>query len=199
MKEEAETPLFAMSLIPYIILASSSPRRAELLRAAGIGFEIRKPTVDERRSPGEQPVDYVARLAREKTFAVTATRKEIVLGADTTVCVDGHVLEKPADADDARRMLGLLSGRDHQVLTGICLCVGGRTISDVVATTVRFLPMTPEDIEEYTLSGEPMDKAGAYGIQGLASKWVERIDGCYFNVVGLPVSRVWLHLRTLLG
>lgn len=178
-----------------IILASASPRRAELLRNAGIEFEVRVSNVPEIHVPGETAEAYVRRLAQAKAEAV-AQAGRIVLGADTTVCVDGSLLEKPADAEDAVRMLLRLSGRWHEVKTGICLIRDGETVSDCATTRVRFLEMSEEEIRGYAASGEPLDKAGAYGIQGLASKWIESIEGCYFNVVGLPVSLVWKHLRT---
>jgi septum formation protein len=180
-----------------LILASQSPRRAELLRNAGISFEVRPADVDERVRPGEEPVEYVKRLAREKALAVLATAPQgsVVLGADTTVVVDGESLGKPVDAADARGMLERLSGRRHQVTTGICLarCNAAGTAEATVAaevTEVEFAAMRAEEIAEYVASGEPMDKAGAYAIQGGASRWVVRIEGCYFNVVGLPVARV---------
>ncbi len=179
-----------------LVLASQSPRRAEILRQAGIPFLIRSAPVDETPRPEEKPEIYVRRLAEEKAMAVEAAPEEIVLGADTTVVVDGEMLAKPVDADDARRMLGALAGRRHEVLTGICLRRGTALIRDCAATQVWFGPMTPGEIEDYVASGEPMDKAGGYAIQGLASKFIERIDGCYFNVVGLPVALVYKHLRS---
>ena len=184
-----------------LILASQSPRRSELLTAAGIPFTVRVRPVREIRETDEPPDDYVRRLAWTKASASWADggqrRDEIVLGADTVVVLDQQVLEKPRDAEDARRMLMLLSGREHIVMTGICLTHADGTIVDNVSTTVRFLSLSAEEIDAYVASGEPMDKAGAYGIQGLASKFVESIDGCFFNVVGLPVSRVYRYLQTL--
>jgi septum formation protein len=178
----------------HLVLASQSPRRAEILRGAGIPFSVRPSAIDETPR-GESPIDYVKRLAEEKANAVTATPDEIVLAADTTVVVDGEILGKPADDADARRMLSLLAGRRHEVMTGICLRRGDRQISDVSVTEVWFADMSEDQIVAYVASGEPMDKAGGYAIQGLASKFVERIDGCYFNVVGLPVALVYSHLR----
>lgn len=178
-----------------LVLASQSPRRAEILRQAGIPFTVRSAQVDETPRPGERAEDYVRRLAEEKAVAVEAAPEEIVLGADTTVVVGGEMLGKPVDAADARRMLEALAGRRHEVLTGICLRWGTALTRDCAATTVWFGPMTGREIEDYVTSGEPMDKAGAYAIQGLASKFIERIDGCYFNVVGLPVALVYRHLR----
>jgi len=178
-----------------LVLASQSPRRAEILRQAGIPFTIRSVPVDETPQPGEKPERYVERLAEEKAVAVEAAPGEIVLGADTTVVVGGEMLGKPVDAVDARRMLEALAGRRHEVLTGICLRRGTALIRDCALTHVWFTPMTPREIDDYVASGEPMDKAGGYAIQGLASKFIERIDGCYFNVVGLPVALVYRHLR----
>ena len=176
-----------------IVLASGSPRRAEILANAGIAFERIVPRdVDETPAPGEEPRDYVMRLARQKAAAVEDPR--IVLGADTTVAIDGEILGKPADSADAARMLRLLSGRVHEVLTGICLRGGGEVV-DVASTRVWFAELSAAEIAAYASSGEPLDKAGAYGIQGLASKFVERIEGCYFNVMGLPVALVYRYLR----
>jgi septum formation protein len=178
-----------------LILASQSPRRAEILRLAGIPFTVRSASVDESPLEAERPGPYVRRLAHAKALAIDAAADEIVLAADTTVVAHGELLAKPIDAADARRMLGVLSGRRHEVLTGICLRRGDRVLTDHVSTAVWFAPLTPSEIDEYVASGEPMDKAGAYAIQGLASKFVERIDGCYFNVMGLPVALVYRHLR----
>ncbi len=183
-----------------LVLASQSPRRAELLRNAGIAFEVLPAHVPEEAMSGEPPRDYVVRLARAKALAVLAQRPDaLVLGADTTVVVDEHILEKPRDPDDAARMLRLLSGRAHQVMTGVCLAWvhrdTARSNARVEVTEVRFTRLADDAIAEYVRSGEPMDKAGAYAIQGMASRWVERISGCYFNVVGLPVPLVWRMLR----
>jgi septum formation protein len=183
-----------MHSYPPLVLASQSPRRAEILRQAGIPFTVRVSSVDETPLPGEKPEDYVARLAEWKAFAVAAAPGEVVLGADTTVVAGSEMLAKPADAADARRMLALLSGRRHEVMTGICLKRGAEAIRDYAVTEVWFARMTDGDIEEYVASGEPMDKAGAYAIQGLASKFIRKIDGCYFNVVGLPIELVYRHL-----
>jgi septum formation protein len=179
-----------------LVLASQSPRRAEILRQAGIPFVVRSVAVDETPVDGESAEAYVRRLAERKALAVEASPDEIVLGADTTVVVDGEILSKPADTADARRMIGRLAGRRHQVLTGICLKRGSRTVCDCVATQVWFTAMTEAEIDAYAASGEPMDKAGGYAIQGLASKYVARIDGCYFNVVGLPIALVYRHLTS---
>lgn len=180
-----------------LILASQSPRRQEILTNAGIPFILRVSGVEETRVAGELPADYVRRLARAKAEAVDCDPGDIVLGADTVVVVGDQVLEKPADEEDAQRMLRLLSGRDHRVLTGICLRRQEGIVVDLSETVVRFAPLSDEEIEGYVASGEPMDKAGAYAIQGLASRFVERIEGCYFNVVGLPISLVYRHLSSL--
>ena len=141
------------------------------------------------------PDDYVRRLAEWKARAVEAAPGETILAADTTVVVEGEMLAKPADAADAVRMLRLLAGRRHEVLTGICLKRGADLVVDRAVTEVWFTAMSEPEIAEYVASGEPMDKAGAYAIQGLASKYIEKIEGCYFNVVGLPVALVYRHLR----
>ena len=180
-----------------LVLASQSPRRSEILRQAGIPFTVRASPVDETPLPGEPPVDYVMRLAAQKAQAVSAAPGEWVLAADTTVVVGAEMLGKPVDADDARGMLRLLSGRRHEVITGICLRRGWESLCDHATTAVWFCQMSDREIEDYAASGEPMDKAGAYAIQGLASKFIERIEGCYFNVVGLPVALVYRHLKTL--
>jgi septum formation protein len=167
------------------------------LRLAGFSFTIRARPVEEVLGRGESPEDYVRRLAREKAEAAWEGPGEIVLGADTTVVVDGEVLEKPLDFNHARAMLRALSGRTHTVLTGICLRHAAGEIVDVASTLVRFIELTEEEIDAYVASGEPMGKAGAYAIQGLAAKFVDRIDGCYFNVMGLPVSLVYRHWKSL--
>jgi septum formation protein len=180
-----------------LILASQSPRRAELLRNAGLSFEVRPADVDESLRADEDPFQYVKRLAREKALAVleTAPAGAIVIGADTTVVVDGESLGKPLDEDDARRMLARLSGRAHQVTTGVCVAFRnkhGAVETELYAevTEVEFAAISAPEIAAYVASGEPMDKAGAYAIQGRASRWIPRIEGCYFNVVGLPVARL---------
>jgi septum formation protein len=180
-----------------LVLASKSPRRAELLAAAGIEFTVRAADVDETPLPSETPRDYVLRLAEVKARAVQAADDEIVLAADTTVVLDGEILGKPVDAADARRMLQALAGKRHEVMTAICLKTAGRVIPDIDTTAVWFGPMSEGEIDEYVASGEPMDKAGAYGIQGLASRYIDRIDGSYSNVVGLPVAMTWRRLRAI--
>ena len=180
-----------------LVLASQSPRRAEILRQAGIPFTVRVAPMDETPLSQEKPEDYVRRLAEAKARAVPAGPDEIVLGADTTVVIDDVVLGKPADEADARRMLTLLSGRRHEVLTGICLRRGEERILDHAVTAVWFAPMSAPEIDDYVASGEPMDKAGAYAVQGAASKFIPRIEGCYFNVVGLPIALVYRHYLKL--
>jgi septum formation protein len=180
-----------------LILASQSPRRQELLTAAGIPFEVRVSGVPEEVLPGENPRDHVRRLALEKASAVPRLPGEVVLGADTVVVVDGEILGKPKDAADGRRMLGLLAGRDHVVVTGVALLHSDGMEVDDCRTVVHFGPLSDAEIDAYLASGEPFDKAGAYAIQGLASKFIERIDGDYANVVGLPVAMVYRHLRHL--
>jgi septum formation protein len=186
-----------------LILASSSPRRREILQAAGIEFAIRPAELDETVLPGEDAPSYVRRLARAKAAAIAAGPGDMVLGADTVVVVDGEILGKPAGPEDACRMLRRLAGREHAVMTGICLrragAASGTLVEDVAVTWVRFVPLSEDEIVKYVESGEPLDKAGAYAIQGLASKFVDRIAGCYFNVVGLPVALVYKHLRQLGG
>lgn len=175
-----------------LVLASASPRRAELLRNAGIEFVVRPADIPEQRQDSEPPREYAMRLARDKARAVAKhERQAVVLGADTIVCLDEHVLEKPADSADAARMLRLLSGRTHQVTTAVCL-VGPEFEEAATETTeVVMTSLSEAEVQAYVATGEPMDKAGAYAIQGHASRWVTRIDGCYFNVVGLPVPLVY--------
>jgi septum formation protein len=184
-------------MVGMLVLASQSPRRSEILRQAGIDFVTRASNVDETVLDGETPEQYVRRLAEVKAMSIEAGPNDVVLGADTSVALDHHLLGKPEDARDAARMLSLLAGRRHEVITGICLKAGSRMVVDSAVTLVWFCHLTDSEIAEYVASGEPMDKAGAYAIQGLASKFVEKIDGCYFNVVGLPVSLVYRHLRAL--
>ena len=157
---------------------------------------VRTAEVDETPLEGERPEEYVQRLAWEKACAVAAEPGETVLGADTTVVLDGEMLGKPVDAADARRMLRLLSGRRHEVMTGIAILrYGGASVRTWAATSVWFAPLSELEIAAYVASGEPMDKAGAYAIQGLAAKYIEKLEGSYFNVVGLPVSVVYRHLN----
>jgi septum formation protein len=175
-----------------LILASASPRRAELLRAAGYAFDVAAADVDESPGDGESPPEYVRRLAAEKSAAIAAQAPAgaIVLGADTTVVVDDEILAKPRDDADARAMLRRLSGRRHDVMTGISLRRGAFEIGRVESTAVFFAPLTDDEIAWYVATGEGRDKAGAYAIQGYASRFIPRIEGSYSNVVGLPVACV---------
>lgn len=180
-----------------LILASSSPRRLELLRNAHIPFIAKAANIPEDIRLGEAPQEFSERLAFEKASIVKQSSSDaLVLGADTIVVVEEHVLGKPTNADDARRMLRLLSGRKHQVLTSVCLVGNDHRDVQTETTQVHFNEVTNEEIEKYIATGEPMDKAGAYGIQGIASRWIPRVEGCYFNVMGLPVSRVYRMLRS---
>lgn len=177
---------------PRLVLASGSPRRRELLEGLGLDFLVRPVDLDETPRPGEKPEPYVLRLAREKATA-RAEPGEIVLAADTVVALGDTLLGKPEDERDARRMLGELSGREHVVFTGVAVWVPGedRLESGVEQTRVRFAPLTAEEIAWYAASGEPMDRAGAYAIQGLGALLVESVSGNYSNVVGLPLPRVY--------
>jgi septum formation protein len=174
-----------------LILASTSPRRAEILSAVGWPFEMCAPNVDETRGAGEAPIPYVKRLARMKAAAVAAQKTEaLVLGADTVVVIEGEILGQPRDSDDARRMLGLLSGKWHEVLTGVALVRSGKSgcsIVDHETSRVRFGVISAAEIEWYVGTGEPSGKAGAYAVQGGAALFIEEIQGDYFNIVGLPV------------
>jgi septum formation protein len=177
-----------------LILASASPRRADLLREAGIDVEIQPADVNEDVEPGEGPEAYVRRVADAKGRTISQrTPGRFVLAADTAVVVDGQILGKPASHEDAAQMLRLLSGRSHLVITGVCLMKNGTPAveTEVETTVVEFAELTPAEIAWYVASGESMDKAGGYGIQGLASRFVTRIDGSYTNVVGLPMAVVY--------
>jgi septum formation protein len=179
-----------------LVLASASPRRQELLRNAGIAFEVQPAHIPEDPLPREAAKDCAERLAREKALAVARQRPhDCVLGADTVVVVDGQLLGKPSDRADAARMLRVLSGREHQVITGVCLVVNGQSSAASEATLVTVSEITDQEIADYVASGEPMDKAGAYAIQGVASRWIPRIEGDYSNVVGLPIALVWRMLQ----
>ncbi len=184
-----------------LILASASPRRAEILRDAGLDFSILSSAVDETPLPGESPNALVQRLADAKAdlVAARAVGPAVIVAADTIVVLDGNILGKPRSAEDARRMLEQLSGRTHQVVTGVTLL----RLPDVERrqfienTLVHVAPISDEEISRYLATGEPLDKAGAYGIQGYAGRFIPRIEGCYFNVVGLPLARVMSELREL--
>ena len=196
-----------------LVLASASPRRRELLTQAGFSFTIHPAHLPEDPLPGEAPIAYVTRLAREKAETVfrelTTPQSHsspdldppgntlIVLGADTTVTVDDLILAKPEDHADAARMLRQLSGRTHHVITGVAVVASQSTQVAAEVTAVRFLSLSDAEIESYVATGEPMDKAGAYAIQGRAARWIPRIQGCYFNVVGLPLALVTALLEPL--
>jgi septum formation protein len=184
-----------------IVLASASPRRQELLKNARIPFSVRPANLREVRRPNEDPRAFAERMAQEKANAVhESIPNGCILAADTVVVVDDLVLGKPDSAADAARMLRLLAGRQHKVITGVCLLGTGFKDVRSETTKVQFNPLTDDEIQQYVSTGEPMDKAGAYGIQGLASRWISKIEGDYFNVVGLPVALVWgmLHEHGLL-
>lgn len=181
---------------PQCVLASASPRRAELLRAAGFTFDVLPGTADEQVLAGETPLAYVQRVAAAKAATVVGrVGGRPVLAADTIVVVGTQILGKPVDGADAERMLRLLSGGTHEVLTAVTLVAGGRTRTEVERTTVEVAPLTDEEIRWYVASGESADKAGAYAIQGLASRFVVRLEGSYSNVVGLPIALVYRMLR----
>lgn len=186
-----------------LVLASASPRRAEILRHAGIGFEVRAALIDESPREGENPDHYVRRLALEKARSVADAAAEelpestIFVGADTTVVVDGETLGKPESDEDARRMLRRLSGREHEVHTGLALVrrpgAWERVVGEV--TRVTFAGLSEDEIGSYIATGEPFGKAGGYAVQGIAGRYATRIEGCYFNVVGLPLARMYSLLR----
>lgn len=187
--------------MPRLILASSSPRRSELLTNAGFTFEVIPSRASEEHDGTEPPAELVKRLALEKAREVAGRvsddKRAVVLGADTVVVLGGDILGKPASEDDARRMLALLSGREHEVTSGVALVQanGQRSVAETETTRVVFRKLTEEEIAAYVATGEPMDKAGAYAIQGHASRFVTRIEGSYFNVMGLPVALVDRLLR----
>ena len=186
-----------------LLLASSSPRRAEVLRNAGIEFEVRPADIDETRRPSEPASDYVQRLALEKaraaTSAETGAKDFIVIGADTVVVNRGEILLKPDSPDDARRMLRQLSGGVHEVHTGLAVIRMPQKIERVIeeVTSVHFASLSDAEIDAYIATGEPFDKAGAYGIQSLGGRYVTRVEGCYFNVMGMPLGRLWATLKEL--
>jgi septum formation protein len=193
-------------MFPYVILASASPRRRELLRFLDVQFEVRPSSIEERQSPGELGAQYVARLAREKAEAVARSLPQpppnaVVLGADTEVILDDCALGKPTSDDHAAEMLRRLSGRAHNCVSGVCLIplspLERQPLVEVVFTRVHFSAMSESDIAAYVASGEPRDKAGAYAIQGRAARFIERIEGCYYNVMGLPVAAVYNMLRRI--
>lgn len=185
-------------VVPSIVLASSSPRRAQLLAMLDLRFEIEPADIDERYTPGEEPAAHAERLAREKAIAVARQQQDsLVIGSDTVVVLDGEVLGKPRDAEEAIRMLLRLQGREHVVATGIAVAHRGEVRSDVEEVRVRFRAFDAERARAYVSTGEPMDKAGAYGIQGYGAALVERIEGDYFAVMGLPIARLMMLLEAL--
>lgn len=181
-----------MIKLPKLILASGSPRRAEILTSVGWGFTKQAADIDESLNDNESPENYVVRLAREKA-EVVAVRfpEEIVLGADTTVVIEGQIIGKPTDLDDSRRMLRLLSGKWHEVLTGVAIVKNGETNSAMQRTRVKFAELSEDEIEFLTLNGDPLDKAGAYAVQAQAALFIQGIEGDYWNVVGLPIRLVY--------
>ncbi len=180
-----------------LILASQSPRRKELMGLFHIPFAVRAADIDETMDPAGRPYDEVARVSRAKAEATPHGVDDVVVAADTIVVCDGRVLGKPADAQDAFRMLRLLSGREHQVMTGLCVQRGDRTLVCTQVTDIRFRELSDGEIEAYIRTGEPMDKAGAYGIQGGAALFAEHMSGDYYNVMGLPVCRLGMLLRQI--
>lgn len=174
-----------------LVLASKSPRRSEILKNAGIDFTVRVADADETIPEGTKPQDAVVFLAARKALAVERAEDETVLGADTVVALDDKILGKPKDREDAFNMLRSLSGRVHSVFTGVCAVGNGISLTFAEETKVEFYPLNDDEINEYLDTDEPYDKAGAYGIQGIASKFIRGIEGDYFNVVGLPVSSVY--------
>lgn len=184
-----------MSGVP-VVLASQSPRRRDLLTLVGIAHEVRPADIDESQFPGELPIPHAERLAREKALKVAASAGDhLVIAADTIVVLDGEVLGKPANRDEAIRTLGLLSGRTHTVHTAVAVAWRGRLVSAVESVEVTFRPLSADLIERYVETGEPMDKAGAYGIQGRAATFIEEIRGSHSGIVGLPLCETALLLR----
>lgn len=174
-----------------VVLASASPRRRDLLNLIGIAHEVRPANIDEAMRPREAPRRYAERLAREKASAIATRNPDLItIGADTVVVVNRKVLGKPADADDAARMLRMLSGREHTVITAVAVSRGKKLRSAIEEVRVKFRQLRDDEIDAYIAMGEPMDKAGAYGIQGYGATIVERIEGDYFAVMGLPLVRL---------
>lgn len=185
-----------MMNLPKLILASGSPRRSEILGFVGWEFEKHVADIDETEFEGEDPAEYVCRLAREKAEAIAINHPDrLVLGADTIVVIDGMIIGKPKDLDDARSMIKMLSGRWHKVLTGVALVKNGEVKVDLESTRVKFNEMTDEEIEFLVRDGEPLDKAGAYAVQAQAALFIEKIEGVYWNVVGLPINLVYRLVR----
>ena len=180
-----------------VILASQSPRRRELLGLTGLPFVVRAADIDETMDPGKAPFDEVARVSRLKAEAVARKPEDVVIAADTIVVCGGEVLGKPRNEADAFRILSLLSGRHHEVMTGMTVVCGDKVITHTEVTKIHFRELHPEEIRAYIASGEPMDKAGAYGIQGGAALFADEMVGDYYNVMGLPVCRLAVILRSL--
>ena len=180
-----------------LILASQSPRRRELLGLTGLPFIVRSADIDETMDPGKAPFDEVARVSRCKALAVPREPGDVVIAADTIVVCAGQVLGKPKDEADAFRILSLLSGRDHEVMTGMTVLRGDEIVTHTEVTKIHFRQLHPEEIRAYIATGEPMDKAGAYGIQGGAALFADQMEGDYYNVMGLPVCRLAMILRSL--
>ena len=180
-----------------LILASQSPRRRELLGLTGLPFIVRAADIDETMDPGRAPFDEVARVSRLKAEAVARKPEDVVIAADTIVVCGGEVLGKPRNEADAFRILSLLSGRHHEVMTGMTVVCGDKVITHTEVTKIHFRELHPEEIRAYIASGEPMDKAGAYGIQGGAALFADQMEGDYYNVMGLPVCRLAVILRSL--
>jgi septum formation protein len=198
----------SMLKLPKLILASGSPRRAEILNFVGWEFEKRVANVDETEFPGEKPEDYVQRLAREKAEAVAVNYETaLVLGADTIVVIDNQIIGKPKDLDDARRMLRILSGKRHEVFTGVALVEKNpqstihnlKSLVDLQKTAVKFAKLSDEEVEFLVEKGEPLDKAGAYAVQAQAALFIEKIEGDYWNVVGLPVNMVYRLMQEIIS
>ena len=181
-----------------IVLASRSPRRRHLLASVGLTFQVVPAQVSETLSPLAGPDTYAKSLARRKArWVAQRVQADLIIGADTVVVAEGRILEKPGDRDHARRMLQTLAGAWHEVITGLCLITPHREIIDSETTRVHFAPLTDREINTYLRSDEPLDKAGAYGIQGLAGLFISEIQGCYYNVVGFPLPRFYAHLKSL--
>ena len=189
-----------MIKLPKLVLASGSPRRSEILQSAGWEFETDIPDIDESEGAGELPEAYVQRLAKTKAETIAARHSgEIVLGADTTVVIGKQIIGKPLDMDDAKRMLKMLSGNWHEVLTGVAIVKNGETHVGVQNTRVKFARMSEIEIDYLVENGDPLDKAGAYAVQAQAALFIEGIDGDYWNVVGLPISLVYRLVNTKMG
>lgn len=184
--------------LPNLILASGSPRRSEIMRSVGWEFTRRVPDIDESERDGETPEDYVQRLAREKAEAISASDAgSTVLAADTTVVIDGKIIGKPIDEADATRMIAMLAGNWHEVLTGVAVARNGSVDVGMERTRVKFAPMSEEEIKFLVDKGDPLDKAGAYAVQAQAALFIEGIEGDYWNVVGLPIRLVYEMIRSL--